>query len=118
MQWRLDGDLRRIGQVEHLHHQSLLHNKRVHDSWEHRPDNSSVYGRLDVSGLLYVRLYPQMKNMRHSFVDRDNVSGRTLTMPRYDISPVTIEDCTMACEDKGYLLAGVEYGSECCASPP
>ena len=42
----------------------------------------------------------------------DNVGGRTLPIP-IGVSGNTIESCTSACFNAGYLFAGTEYSAEC-----
>ena len=45
----------------------------------------------------------------------DSVSARALQV-RVDAGDTTVESCIAACQSQEFSLAGVEYGSECCAS--
>ena len=43
----------------------------------------------------------------------DSTSGRALEAV-VDAGDTTVESCVAACQAKGYFLAGVEFGGECC----
>lgn len=48
------------------------------------------------------------------FSGRDDTAARTLPTSIATIGAVTAESCTAACQEQGYLLAGMEYSQECC----
>ena len=44
----------------------------------------------------------------------EGTTGRTLTYGAAIVGASTVDKCTAACHTAGYILAGVEYGGECC----
>ena len=46
------------------------------------------------------------------FSTSDNIGGRTLANA-VGVTSNTIESCTLACQNAGYTLAGMEYSAEC-----
>lgn len=49
---------------------------------------------------------------------REGTTGRALTYGMYGVpaDEMTVKKCVVGCADANFILAGVEYGGECCKS--
>jgi hypothetical protein len=70
---------------------------------------------MDVSRLLYVGIAFRLASCNTQTSARDD-PFRQLQHQQFVTGGMTVEACTLACKTAGFALAGLEFGSECCAS--
>lgn len=71
----------------------------------------SLFFTTEVSG---PQVNPGVNDYNHMGCYTEGTTGRALTHGVGGITGMTVAKCTAACRAANYILAGVEFGGECC----